>query len=147
MADWRFRRSGWIGRRRPRALWASGVPGRYPADVRVTEGASVKVYSPKDAYDAWQAGQVTIIDVREQHEYDTTRVAGMPLIPMSELIDRIDELPTDKPLVIFCRSGNRSGQITDYLDATGDYGEVANLTGGILAWAADGLPYEGAPPQ
>ena len=107
----------------------------------------MKVYSPKDAYDAWQAGQVMIIDVREQHEYDTTHVAGMPLIPMSELIDRIDELPTDKPLVIFCRSGNRSGQVTDYLDGTGDYGEVANLTGGILAWADDGLPYEGAPPQ
>jgi rhodanese-related sulfurtransferase len=107
----------------------------------------VKVYSPKDAYDAWQAGHVTIIDVREQYEYDTTHVAGMPLIPMSELMDRMDELPTDKPLVIFCRSGQRSGQVTDYLDGTGDYDEVANLTGGILAWAADGLPFEGAPPQ
>ncbi len=107
----------------------------------------MKVYSPKDAYDAWQAGQVTIVDVREQREYDTTHVPGMPLLPMSELMDRMDELPIEMPLVIFCRSGNRSGQVTDYLNGTGDYGEVANLEGGILAWAAQGLPYEGEPPQ
>ena len=107
----------------------------------------MKVYSPKDAYDAWQAGQVAIVDVREQQEYDTTHVPGVPLLPMSELMDRMEELPAEKPLVILCRSGNRSGQVTDYLNGTGDYGEVANLTGGILAWAADGLPYEGDPPQ
>jgi rhodanese-related sulfurtransferase len=106
----------------------------------------VKVYSPKDAYEAWQAGTVTIIDVREQQEHDTTRVEGIALVPMSELVDRLDELPTDKPLVILCRSGNRSGQVTDYLNGVGDFGEVANLDGGILAWAAYGLPYEGAPP-
>ena len=107
----------------------------------------MKVYSPKDAYDAWQAGDVAIVDIREQHEFETTWVPGMPLLPMSELLDRMDELPTDTPLVLFCRSGNRSGQVTDYLNGTGDYGEVANLDGGILAWAAQGLPYEGAPPQ
>jgi rhodanese-related sulfurtransferase len=107
----------------------------------------VKVYTPHEAYAAWQAGEVAIVDIREQTEYDTTRVPGMPLLPMSELMDRLDDLPADKPLVMFCRSGNRSGQVTDYLNGTGDYGEVANMSGGILEWAAQGLPYEGAPPQ
>lgn len=107
----------------------------------------MKLYSPKDAHDAWRAGEIHIIDIREQHEYDLTWVADMPLIPMSELLDRIDELPTDKTLVLFCRSGNRSGQVTDYLMGTGDFDDVANLEGGILAWAAVGLPYEGPPPQ
>jgi len=105
----------------------------------------VKVVSAKEAYDAWQAGEVTIVDVREEHEYDTTRVPHMPLIPMSELTSRLDELP-EGPLVIFCRSGRRSADVTDYLNELGDYGEVANLEGGILAWAAEGLPYEGPPP-
>ena len=107
----------------------------------------MKVLSAKDAYDAWQAGEVAIVDVREEHEYDTNHVPDMLLIPMSEFQDRLDELPADRPLVIFCRSGRRSADVADYLNELGTYGEVANLEGGILAWVAQGLPYEGAPPQ
>ena len=106
----------------------------------------MKLYTATEAHDAWKAGDVAIIDVREQNEYDTTHVAGIPLLPMSELVDRLDDIPTDKPLVILCRSGNRSGQVAEYLNATGDFGDVSNLEGGILAWAEQGLDYEGAPP-
>jgi rhodanese-related sulfurtransferase len=76
-----------------------------------------------------------------------TRIAGVPLVPMSEILDRLDDLPTDRPMVLICRSGARSGQVAEYLTAEGNHGEVANLDGGILAWAADGLPYEGEPPR
>jgi rhodanese-related sulfurtransferase len=107
----------------------------------------MKAYSVKDAYAAWQAGEVAIVDIREEPEHEATRVPGIPLIPMSELIARIDELPADKPMVILCRSGNRSATVTDYLNSLGDFDEVANLEGGIIAWAAEGLPYEGSPPQ
>jgi sulfur dioxygenase len=107
----------------------------------------LKQYTVQDAYAAWQAGQVTILDIREEHEYDASHVAGVPLIPMSEIQDRLEEIPTELPLVILCRSGNRSATVTDYLNDLGDYGEVANLEGGIIAWAANGLPYEGLPPQ
>lgn len=106
----------------------------------------MKAMSAKEAYDAWRAGEVKIVDVREEHEYETTHVPDMPLIPMSELTARLDELPEGR-LVIVCRSGRRSADVTDYLNELGEYGEVANLEGGILAWAADGLPYAGAPPQ
>lgn len=101
---------------------------------------------PADARSKWQAGELSIVDVREPDEYKANRVTGMPNIPMSELQTRIDELP-EGPLAIFCRSGNRSGQVADYLNGLGDYGDVANVEGGILAWAADGLPYEGSVPQ
>lgn len=66
---------------------------------------------------------------------------------MSELLARVDELPTGRPLAVICRSGARSAQVADYLTATGDHGEVGNVTGGIIAWAAEGLPYEGEPPR
>jgi len=102
--------------------------------------------SPKDARAKWQAGEVSIVDVREPDEIKATRVSGMLNIPMSELQTRIDELP-EGPLAVFCRSGNRSGQVADYLNGLGEYGEVANIEGGILAWAAEGLPYEGSTPQ
>lgn len=85
--------------------------------------------------------------MREQTEHDETRVEGIPLIPMSGLVDAIDEIPAELPLAVLCRSGRRSAQVADYLSANGDHGEVANIEGGIIAWAHAGLPYEGAPPR
>jgi rhodanese-related sulfurtransferase len=101
----------------------------------------------REAHEAWTTGQAVIIDVREVEEHAETRVPGLPLIPMSELLDRLEELPGDRQLVILCRSGHRSAHVAEYLTEEGDHGEVANLDGGIIAWAADGLPYEGEPPR
>jgi rhodanese-related sulfurtransferase len=107
----------------------------------------VRVYSVADAHRLWSAGELAIVDCREEREYETTHVAGVPLLPMSEILSRLDELPSARPLAILCRSGARSGQVAEYLDASGDHGEVANVEGGIIAWAAEGLPYEGEPPH
>lgn len=101
----------------------------------------------KEAHAAWRAGELAIVDCREQDEHEATRIEGVPLIPMSEFLARIDELPDDRSLAILCRSGSRSGQVADYLTATGEYGDVANVEGGLIAWAAEGLPYEGEPPR
>lgn len=104
-------------------------------------------YSVTEAHALWSAGELTIIDVREQDEHAAVRVEGVPLIPMSELMGRIDEIPTDTPLAVLCRSGARSARVADYLTAAGEHGEVANVEGGIIAWAAEGLPYEGESPR
>lgn len=104
-------------------------------------------YSVAEAHRLWSEGALAIIDVREQAEHDETRVAGIPLIPMSALLSRIDEIPAELPLAVLCRSGARSGQVAEYLTAAGDHGEVANIEGGIIAWAVEGLPYEGDPPR
>ncbi|HET6690770.1 MAG TPA: rhodanese-like domain-containing protein [Miltoncostaeaceae bacterium] len=106
------------------------------ADIDVTE-----------AHRRWAAGDLVIIDCREEQEHEATRVDGVPLIPMSEFLARVDELPEGTPLAILCRSGARSAQVADYLTATGEHGDVANVAGGIIAWAAEGLPYEGDPPR
>ena len=103
-------------------------------------------YTAREAYDAWTAGEVAIVDCREETEHAMTRVPGVPLVPMSEIVDRVDDLPDDRPLVMLCRSGSRSAQVADWLVANGERDEVANLDGGIIAWAVEGLPYEGATP-
>lgn len=103
--------------------------------------------SVAEAHRLWSAGELAIIDVREQREHDATRIDGVPLVPMSELQDRVDEIPADRPLAVLCRSGGRSAQVADYLTAAGDHGDVANIEGGIIAWAAEGLPYEGEIPR
>jgi len=99
-----------------------------------------------EAHARWSAGELNILDVREPNEHDATRVEGVPLIPMGEIVDRIDEVPGE-PLAVLCRSGNRSGKVADHLNAAGEHGEVLNIEGGILAWAAEGLPYEGQVPR
>lgn len=103
--------------------------------------------SVAEAHRLWSAGELALVDCREQAEHEATRIAGVPLVPMSEIVDRVDELPTDRPLAVICRSGARSAQVADYLTAAGDHGEVANVEGGIIAWAAEGLPYEGEQPR
>lgn len=81
------------------------------------------------------------IDVREEREvavlaYDLPAVQNLPL---SELANRLDEVPRDHPLIIACRSGNRSLQAAQLLQEQG-YQDVKNLAGGIIAWGAGGFP-------
>lgn len=84
---------------------------------------------------------VLLIDVREPDEYNAGHIPGVTLIPMGEVPDRLSEIPQDKTVIVTCRSGNRSGQITDFLREQG-YKNVHNMQGGIVAWEQAGLPVE-----
>ncbi len=84
---------------------------------------------------------VVLLDVREQYEYDEGHIPGVTLIPMGEVANRLAEIPTDKEVIVTCRSGNRSGQITDFLRQQG-YDNVHNMDGGILAWETAGYDIE-----
>lgn len=84
---------------------------------------------------------VIVIDVREQWEYDEGHIPNVTHIPMDEISSRLSEIPTDKEVVVTCRSGNRSGQVADFLRQQG-YTNIHNMTGGILDWQAAGLPVE-----
>jgi rhodanese-related sulfurtransferase len=79
--------------------------------------------------------QLHIIDVREPHEHAEFNIGG-PLIPLGKIQSmQIDELEEwkDKELIIYCRSGNRSGQACMILEMAG-FKNVTNLVGGMLAW-------------
>ncbi len=84
---------------------------------------------------------VYVLDVREQWEYEEGHIPGITLLPMNEVPANLDQIPTDKEVILTCRSGNRSGQVTDYLREQG-FDNVHNMEGGILAWEAAGLPVE-----
>jgi phage shock protein E len=84
---------------------------------------------------------VVILDVREQSEYDAGHISGVKLIPKGAVANRLNEIPKDKPVIVTCHSGNRSGQVTDYLRQQG-YTNVHNMTGGITAWQQAGYPVE-----
>lgn len=84
---------------------------------------------------------VIVIDVREQWEYDEGHIPNVTHIPMDDIPNRLSEIPTDKEVVVTCRSGNRSGQVADFLRQQG-YTNIHNMSGGILDWQAAGLPVE-----
>lgn len=75
-----------------------------------------------------------LIDVREPYEAEMAEMGGK-LIPMGELLDRVDEISKDKKVVVHCRSGARSASVIQMLQDRFDYDNLYNLKGGILAWA------------
>ncbi|MFY0686812.1 MAG: molybdopterin-synthase adenylyltransferase MoeB [Cyclobacteriaceae bacterium] len=74
-----------------------------------------------------------LIDVREQYEYDIANLKG-ELIPLSQVLDHVDEIASDKTVVVHCRSGKRSADAIEMLEDQG-FTNLVNLKGGILAWA------------
>ena len=77
-----------------------------------------------------------LLDVREPWELDIARLPGTVDVPMAQLADRIGELDPQRAVVVLCRSGSRSLAVARFLEGRG-FRSVANLTGGILAWARD----------
>jgi sulfur-carrier protein adenylyltransferase/sulfurtransferase len=78
----------------------------------------------------------TLIDVREGYELDISRFPQYVHVPMRQLASRLAEFDPESDLVIVCRTGNRSGQVTSYMLHAG-FKRVRNLVGGINGWAVD----------
>ncbi|NOQ77183.1 MAG: pyridine nucleotide-disulfide oxidoreductase, partial [Methylococcaceae bacterium] len=76
-----------------------------------------------------------ILDVREMYEYDKGHIKNAHIIPLSELRDRYAEIPTDEPIYVHCRSGQRSYNAVLALQAKG-YRQVFNISGGFLGVCA-----------
>lgn len=78
----------------------------------------------------------TLIDVREPYEAELATLGGT-LIPMGEVLSRLPEIPKTGKVVLHCRSGGRSGSVIHVLQEEFGYSNLHNLTGGIMAWAAE----------
>jgi hydroxyacylglutathione hydrolase len=86
---------------------------------------------------------VTLLDVRNQNEWDSGRIAGAQHITLGYLPDHLSDVPRDKPIVLLCAGGSRSAIGASVLKAHG-IDNVINLTGGLGAWRKAGLPVETA---
>lgn len=81
-----------------------------------------------------------LIDVRADHEWEAGRIAGATHIALPELPQRTGEIDKDRPVVIYCRGGNRSSMATAALEDAGF--DAVKLSEGIVGWSEDDLPLE-----
>jgi rhodanese-related sulfurtransferase len=95
---------------------------------------------PERVKEMLDRGEIELVDVREQYEWDAGRIAGAVHIELERLAGRADELPRDRPIVFQCRLGARSALATEAFRASGY--EAYNMTGGLMAWAERGLPLD-----
>ncbi|TAL09607.1 MAG: rhodanese-like domain-containing protein [Chloroflexota bacterium] len=96
------------------------------------------------ATDTTDVDRPLLVDVREPGEIEEVRAEGVVVMPLSTFMARHDELPRDRPLLMICRTGARSGQATGFLLAKG-WTDVSNVAGGTLAWLQAGLPVRRGP--
>jgi rhodanese-related sulfurtransferase len=96
--------------------------------------------SPKEAV-TWiqEKKDLQLIDVRTAAEYADGHLAKAKLIPLQELEKRLTEIDEGKPILLYCRSGHRSGNALKILHGKG-YTQAKHMEGGLNAWKAAGLP-------
>jgi rhodanese-related sulfurtransferase len=85
--------------------------------------------------------ELMLVDIRTPGEVAQGKIPGALEMPMHLIPLRLAELPKDKDVVLYCRSGARSYQACAYLMQQGS-GRVLNLRGGIIAWARHGFPID-----
>jgi rhodanese-related sulfurtransferase len=81
-----------------------------------------------------------VIDVRADHEWEAGRITGATHLPLAELAERAGEIDKDRPVLLYCRGGNRSTMAAGALAEAGY--DAAKLSEGIVGWSEAGLPLE-----
>jgi rhodanese-related sulfurtransferase len=96
-----------------------------------------RVIAPVEAQQAMERGAV-LVDVRDPHEWRSGHAPKARHIPLGQLASRAGELPRNREILLVCRSGSRSARAAKLLGSR--RGDVANVKGGMNAWARQGLP-------
>jgi molybdopterin/thiamine biosynthesis adenylyltransferase len=102
----------------------------------------IEQVDPSDARDEISAGDVALVDTREQHEWDEAHLDGATLVPPHAVVERIEGVVPDRSqrVLLYCGVGNRSARAADVLESELGYENVASVSGGIVAWQEAGLP-------
>ena len=111
-----------------------GVPGHDHEEGTVGGGWDINV---TDLAERLKTGNhLRLLDVREPHELEISRLEGATLIPLGQLAARLSELDSAEEMVVFCKSGTRSARALELMLSAG-FRKIKNLKGGINAWARE----------
>ena len=105
--------------------------------------SGINQVGPQEAVLLFNHEDALVLDVREQSEWSDGHIGKAKHIPLGQLKTRLNELEkyNDKPIVVVCRSGNRSGSACGTMKKAG-FEKMYNLAGGMMAWEQAGLPRE-----
>jgi len=103
------------------------------------QGSEIREVSREEARKLVDEG-AQLVDVRADHEWEAGLIAGAKHVPLPTLPQRTGELDKDRPVVIYCRGGNRSSMATAALAEAGF--DAAKLSEGIVGWSGEDLPLE-----
>ena len=87
------------------------------------------------------------VDVREPHEYASGHIAAARLVPVSQIEERWQEVPSDTTVIVYCASGSRSRAACRFLSQEKGYTSLLNLEGGIGSWDGETEKGMGRPPE
>lgn len=110
-----------------------GVPGHDREEGSAGEGWDI---TAKELAERLEQNNVMLLDVREPHELEISRLPGAVNIPLGQLAARLSELDSAREMVVFCKAGTRSARALELLLSAG-FRKVKNLKGGINAWARE----------
>lgn len=111
-----------------------GVPGHDHEEG--SAGGDWDIEAGQLAEQLEQGQPIQLLDVREPHELEISRLEGADLIPLGQLAARLSELDSAEDMVVFCKAGTRSARALELLASAG-FRKVKNLKGGINAWARE----------
>ncbi|MEJ5240685.1 MAG: molybdopterin-synthase adenylyltransferase MoeB [Anaerolineales bacterium] len=110
-----------------------GVPGHDREEGSAGAGWDI---TPTELAERLQNNGILLLDVREPHELEISRLPGAINIPLGQLAARLSELDSAREMVVFCKAGTRSARALELLVSAG-FRKVKNLKGGINAWARE----------
>jgi sulfur-carrier protein adenylyltransferase/sulfurtransferase len=111
-----------------------GVPGHDHEEG--SAGRDWDITAPELAERLKNGDRLRLVDVREPHELQISRLEGADLIPLGQLAARLPELDSAEEIVLMCKAGTRSARALELLASAG-FRKIKNLKGGINAWARD----------
>ncbi len=121
-------------------VWSNAKPGSEGTVIAAQRNAVYQTISPQQ-YKADFAGTPhLLLDVRTPEEFAGGHIAGAVNISLQTLPQRLETLPKDQPIVLYCRSGNRSNQAAQIMARAG-FTQLYDL-GGIIDWRAQGYPVQ-----
>ena len=129
-------------------FWCLFSPVLLVGLISCSGGPNLPKVSLEQARADHEAGRIVLIDIREPKEHATGVAAGARLLPMSQLGQRMGEIPqsADKPVYLICNTQNRSQSVLSGLVDKG-YKHVHYVQGGMSGWASKGWPMVSPTPQ
>ena len=102
--------------------------------TKILIGGTLKSINTQELNDLFsKKSDFTLLDVRENEEIAIAKIQSSTHIPMGQIVDRIDEIDKNKPVIVMCHSGGRSARVCVYLVNNGY--DATNLAGGINSWS------------